>query len=89
MDGLIFSFSYAAKQHVNHQKINRFARFNAKLEDYKDDIKSKEKDLQSIEEVCEEIELFDDDEKIPYLVEAFIYQNVEKAQSCLADAKKI
>nr|CAH7753746.1 unnamed protein product [Callosobruchus chinensis] len=73
----------------DQQKINRFARFNAKLEDYKDDIKSKENDLQSIEEACEEIELFDDDEQIPYLVgEAFIYQNVEKTQSCLADAKK-
>ncbi|XP_019866245.1 probable prefoldin subunit 4 [Aethina tumida] len=73
----------------DQQKINRFARLNAKLEDLKGDVKVKENDLQSIEDACEEIELFDDEEKIPYLVgEIFIYHDLETAQKCLEEAKK-
>lgn len=38
-------------------------------------------DLKSLEEACDEIALFDDNEQIPYLVgEVFIYQGVEKTQ---------
>ncbi|CAH1173819.1 unnamed protein product [Phaedon cochleariae] len=73
----------------DQQKINRFARLNAKLEDFKDEIKVKENDLKSLEDACDEIALFDDEEQVPYLVgEVFIYQNVEKTQKCLDDAKK-
>ncbi|CAH1962967.1 unnamed protein product [Acanthoscelides obtectus] len=90
--GLKPPFNSDSDVHITYedqQKINRFARLNAKLEDYKDEIKSRENDLQSIEEASEEIELFDDDEQIPYLVgEVFIYQNVENTQSSLAEAKK-
>lgn len=72
---------------------------NAKLEDLKEEIKSKEvknvlcliqnipelysfqNDFKSLEEACDEIALFDDEELIPYLVgEVFIYQDVEKTQ---------
>lgn len=73
---------------------------NAKLEDLKEEIKTKEvndvpyftnfnssfvmlfqNDFKSLEEACDEIALFDEDELIPYLVgEVFIYQGVEKAQ---------
>ncbi|KAJ8919676.1 hypothetical protein NQ315_006204 [Exocentrus adspersus] len=52
----------------DQQKINRFARLNAKLDDYKEEIKVKENDLKSLEEACDEIDLFDEDEQIPYLV---------------------
>ncbi|KAJ8943789.1 hypothetical protein NQ318_012434 [Aromia moschata] len=73
----------------DQQKINRFARLNAKLEDYKEEVKIKENDLKSLEDACDEIELFDEDEQIPYLVgEVFIYQNTEKTQECLEEAKK-
>ncbi|XP_056633093.1 probable prefoldin subunit 4 [Diorhabda sublineata] len=72
----------------DQQKINRFARLNAKLEDFKDEIKTKENDLKNIEDACDEIALFDDDEQIPYLVgEVFIFQNVEKTQKCLEETK--
>lgn len=38
-------------------------------------------DLKNLEDACDEIALFDDDEQIPYLVgEVFIYQNLEKTQ---------
>ncbi|CAG9858274.1 unnamed protein product [Phyllotreta striolata] len=72
----------------DQQKINKFARLNAKLEDYKDQIKFKENDLMNIEDACNEIELMDSDEQIPYLVgEVFIYQNVEKTEKCLDETK--
>lgn len=38
-------------------------------------------DLKSLEEACDEIALFDEDEQIPYLVgEVFIYQNTETTE---------
>ncbi|XP_030768091.1 probable prefoldin subunit 4 [Sitophilus oryzae] len=73
----------------DQQKINIFARLNAKLEDIKDDVKIKENDLKSLEDACDEIALFDDDEQIPYLVgEVFIYQDLETTQKCLEEAKE-
>ncbi|CAH1100647.1 unnamed protein product [Psylliodes chrysocephalus] len=72
----------------DQQMINRFARLNAKLDDCKDEIKLKENDLKSIEDACDEIALFDEDEQIPYEVgDVFIYQNVEKTKKCLEDTK--
>ncbi|GJQ76981.1 hypothetical protein Trydic_g15177 [Trypoxylus dichotomus] len=73
----------------DQQRINKFARLNAKWEDLKEEIKSKENDLKNLEDACDEIALFDDDEKIPYLVgEVFIYQNKETTDQCLEEAKK-
>ncbi|KAL3285380.1 hypothetical protein HHI36_019486 [Cryptolaemus montrouzieri] len=73
----------------DQQKINKFARLHAKLKDLKDELKVKENDLKSLEEACDEISLFDDEEKIPYLVgEVFIYQDTTKTQECLEEAKK-
>jgi prefoldin subunit 4 len=73
----------------DQQKINKFARLNAKLEDLKEEVKVKENDLKSLEEACDEIALFDEDEKIPYLVgEVFIFQDIDTTQKCLDEAKK-
>ncbi|RZC41403.1 Prefoldin 2 domain containing protein [Asbolus verrucosus] len=73
----------------DQQKINKFARLNAKLEDLKEEVKVKENDLKSLEEACDEIALFDEEEKIPYLVgEVFIFQDTETTQKCLDEAKK-
>ncbi|KAI4469924.1 prefoldin subunit 4 [Holotrichia oblita] len=73
----------------DQQKINKFARLNAKWEDLKEETKNKENDLKNLEEACDEIALLDDDEKIPYLVgEVFIYQNKDTTEQCLEDAKK-
>ncbi|XP_068918438.1 probable prefoldin subunit 4 [Tenebrio molitor] len=73
----------------DQQKINKFARLNAKLEDLKEEVKVKENDLKSLEEACDEIALFDEDEKIPYLVgEVFIFQDIDTTQKCLDEAKR-
>ncbi|XP_065162648.1 probable prefoldin subunit 4 [Atheta coriaria] len=73
----------------DQQKINKFARLNAKLEDIKEELKIKENDMKNFEEASEEIELLDDEENIPYLVgEVFVYQNLEKTKACLEEDKK-
>ncbi|KAK2577165.1 hypothetical protein KPH14_003322 [Odynerus spinipes] len=73
----------------DQQKINRFARQNAKLEDYKEELKLKQNELKNLEDACDELTLMDDDVKIPYYIgEVFVYQDIEKTQSCLEEAKK-
>ncbi|XP_045463657.1 probable prefoldin subunit 4 [Harmonia axyridis] len=73
----------------DQQKINQFARLHAKMKELKDDLVVKENDLKSLEEACDEIALFDDDEKIPYLVgEVFISRDATTTQECLEEAKK-
>ncbi|KAL7301862.1 hypothetical protein TKK_0005467 [Trichogramma kaykai] len=73
----------------DQQKINRFARLNAKLEDYKDELRLAQNDLQNINDAVSEIELFDDDVQIPYhLGEVFVHENLDQTQVYLEDAKK-
>lgn len=73
----------------DQQKINKFANYNAKLEDIKEDIKSKQNKLKNLEEAVEEIELFDDDTQIPFLIgEVFISHDLPKTQSLLATTKE-
>ncbi|XP_046752834.1 probable prefoldin subunit 4 [Diprion similis] len=72
----------------DQQKINKFARHNAKLEDYKDELKSKQNDIKNFEDACDELSLLDDDVKIPYLIgEVFVDQDFEKTQKSLEEAK--
>ncbi|XP_054285573.1 probable prefoldin subunit 4 [Macrosteles quadrilineatus] len=72
----------------DQQKINKFARHNAKLEDFKDELKQKQNELKNLEEAADEIELLPDD-KIPFLVgEIFVFQDQEKTQKCLEEAKQ-
>jgi len=72
----------------DQMRINQFANHVAKIEDLKEDLKIKKNDLTNIEEAIEEIELVDD-EQIQFLIgEVFIYNNVEKTQSLLKEAKK-
>lgn len=62
----------------DQQKINKFARLNAKVDDFKDELKIKQNDVKNLEDASEELSLADDSEKIPYLVgEVFICQNLE------------
>lgn len=73
----------------DQQKINRFARQNAKMEDYKEELKFKQNELKNLEDACDELTLMDDDVKISYYIgEVFIYQDIEKTQNCLENAKE-
>lgn len=70
-------------------KINKFAKYNANLEDLKDELQIKKNDLKNLEEAVDEIELFDEDEQIPFVVgEVFISHNLPKTQELLAAAKE-
>ncbi|XP_072947394.1 probable prefoldin subunit 4 [Epargyreus clarus] len=72
----------------DQQKINKFARLNAKVDDIKDELKVKQNDMKNLEEAVEELGLADDTEKIPYLVgEVFICQTLEDTLKSLEDTK--
>ncbi|XP_053606162.1 probable prefoldin subunit 4 [Plodia interpunctella] len=73
----------------DQQKINKFARLNAKVDDFKDELKVKQNDMKNLEEAVDELELVDDDcVKIPYLVgEVFICQSLEDTMKSLEEAK--
>ncbi|XP_071450858.1 prefoldin subunit 4-like [Hetaerina americana] len=85
------SFQPDSDVHITYedqQKINRFARHNAKLEYLKEELKAKQNELKNLEDACEELELMDDDEKIAYLVgEVFVYQDLESTKNTLEEAK--
>ena len=56
----------------DQQKINKFARLNNRLEDLKEDLKSKKNELQTLEDAGTDLMMLeDDDEKVHSLV-AFI-----------------
>ena len=56
----------------DQQKINKFARLNNRLEDLKEDLKSKKNELQTLEDAGTDLMMLeDDDEKVRSLV-AFI-----------------
>ncbi|KAL6261765.1 prefoldin subunit 4 [Pogonomyrmex barbatus] len=70
------------------QKINKFARQNAKLEDYKEELRVKQNELKNLEDASDELALMDDDVKIPYYIgEVFVYHCLEKTQNSLEEAK--
>ncbi|CAH2091225.1 unnamed protein product [Euphydryas editha] len=73
----------------DQQKINKFARLNAKVDDIKDELKVKQNDMKNLEEAVEELSLADESDKIPYLVgEVFICQSLEETLQSLEENKK-
>ncbi|XP_026480815.1 probable prefoldin subunit 4 [Ctenocephalides felis] len=72
----------------DQQKINKFARHNARLEDFKDELNIKINELKNLDEACEELILMSDDANVPFLVgEVFICRNLEETQKQLEEAK--
>lgn len=70
-------------------KINKFAKYNANLEDLKDELQIKQNDLKNLEEAADEIELFDEDEEIPFVVgEVFISHSLAQTQELLQASKQ-
>nr|XP_020032380.1 prefoldin subunit 4 isoform X2 [Castor canadensis] len=82
----------AAAEDVNvtfedQQKINKFARNTSRITELKEEI---EKQLQNLEDACDDILLADDDcLMIPYQIgDVFISHSQEETQEMLEDAKK-
>ncbi|XP_046635405.1 prefoldin subunit 4-like [Daphnia pulicaria] len=73
----------------DQQKINRFARHNAKWEELRDDLKNKKGDLQNLEDASDDLLLVDDESAlIPFVVgEVFVHFNMEEAKEKLEEAK--
>ncbi|CAL7936341.1 unnamed protein product [Xylocopa violacea] len=73
----------------DQQKINKFARQNAKMDDLKEELKIKQNELKNLEDASDEIVLLDEDAKIPYHIgEVFIYEDLEKTQCYLDEIKE-
>ncbi|XP_035791143.1 probable prefoldin subunit 4 [Anopheles albimanus] len=72
----------------DQKKINKFANYNAKVEDLKEELKIKQNELKNLEEAGDEIDLLDDDVQIPFLIgEVFISHDQSKTLELLAEAK--
>lgn len=73
----------------DQQKINQFARLNNRLEDLNDDVKSKKKEIQTLEDASTEMMmLVDDAEKIPYQIgEVFVQMTQDEVQEQLDKTK--
>nr|CAG4635201.1 EOG090X0JBP [Alona affinis] len=73
----------------DQQKINRFARHNAKWEELKDDLKSKQGDLQNLEDASDDLLMVEDESlPIPFVVgEVFVHLSVDEAKEKLEEAK--
>ncbi|XP_058123850.1 probable prefoldin subunit 4 [Anopheles ziemanni] len=78
--------------HITYEdqmKINKFANYNAKVEDLKEELKIKQNEMKNLEEACDEIELLDDDVQIPFLCgEVFMSHDQTKTLELLAEAKE-
>ncbi|KAI8126272.1 putative prefoldin subunit 4 [Lucilia cuprina] len=73
----------------DQQKINRFAKHNARMDDLKVELDMKKNDLKSVEEALDEIELFDEEEDIPFLIgEVFLSHKLSRTQELLQEAKE-
>ncbi|OJD20569.1 hypothetical protein ACJ73_08095, partial [Blastomyces percursus] len=68
----------------DQEKINRFSRLHQRETMLEDQLKAKHKDKEDLEEVSMELELADEDEKIPYKIgDSFISLPLSEAQSLL------
>ncbi|XP_007944993.1 LOW QUALITY PROTEIN: prefoldin subunit 4-like [Orycteropus afer afer] len=74
----------------DQQKINNFARNMSRITELKEEIEVKKKQLQNLEDACDDIMLADDDcLMIPYQVsDVFISHLQEETQEMLEEAKK-
>ncbi|EEH08527.1 prefoldin subunit [Histoplasma capsulatum G186AR] len=71
----------------DQEKINRFSRLHQRETMLEEQLKTKHKDKEDLEEVSMELELADEDEKIPYKIgDSFISLPLSEAQSLLTAA---
>merc|ERR1711963_187430 len=72
----------------DQQKINKFARHNAKLQDIKEELKTKQKELENLQDAEEELLMLDDEEAIPYQIgELFVNTSTDESSGLIEKAK--
>uniref|UniRef100_A0A182N9A1 Prefoldin subunit 4 n=1 Tax=Anopheles dirus TaxID=7168 RepID=A0A182N9A1_9DIPT len=78
--------------HITYEdqmKINKFANYNAKVEDLKEELRIKQNELKNLEEASDEIELLDEDVKIPCLMgDVFLSFDQTRTLELLAETKE-
>ncbi|ESO87646.1 hypothetical protein LOTGIDRAFT_219822 [Lottia gigantea] len=73
----------------DQQKINKFARHNARLQDIKDELAEKRKEVQNLEDAADELLMVDDSDFVPYQIgEVFVSSSVTDATSLLERGKE-
>ncbi|KAM4622224.1 prefoldin subunit 4 [Discoglossus pictus] len=73
----------------DQQKINIFARNTSRMTELKDEIEVKKKQLQNLEDACDDIMMLDDALLVPYQIgDVFISHSQEDTQEMLEAAKK-
>lgn len=74
----------------DQQKINNFARNTSRIAELKEEIEDKKKQLQNLEDACDDILMLGDDVLlIPYQIgDVFISHPQEETQEMLEEAKK-
>ncbi|NXO83049.1 PFD4 protein, partial [Sitta europaea] len=86
----------AAAEDVNvtfedQQNINKFARNTSRITELKEEIEVKKKQLQNLEDACDDLTLLDDADSqlIPYQIgDVFISHSLEETQEMLEEAKR-
>nr|XP_006129467.1 prefoldin subunit 4 [Pelodiscus sinensis] len=75
----------------DQQKINKFARNTSRITELKEEIEVKKKQLQNLEDACDDIMMLDGDDSllIPYQIgDVFISHSQDETQEMLEEAKK-
>ncbi|KAF2461946.1 prefoldin subunit 4 [Lineolata rhizophorae] len=73
----------------DQDKINRFSRLHSRLANLEDELKAKQKDKEDVEEVSNELELVDEDDKVPYKMgDAFLHLPVPEVMELLASSNE-
>merc|ERR1711894_612300 len=75
----------------DQQKINKFARHNARLQDLKDELDNRKKELQNFEDAENELLMREDEsDLVPYRIgEVFVSLKTEEANEYLEKAKEL
>ncbi|KAL4940379.1 hypothetical protein BDV06DRAFT_196812 [Aspergillus oleicola] len=71
----------------DQEKINRFSRLHQRETVLQENLKTKQKDKEDLEEISTELELADEDELVPYKIgDSFVHLPLEEAQGMLASS---
>ncbi|GIZ46163.1 hypothetical protein CKM354_000930100 [Cercospora kikuchii] len=71
----------------DQDKINRFSRLHSREKGLEEELKVKQKDKEDLEEISGELELADEDEKVPYKIgDSFFNLPVSEVQELLSTA---
>ena len=72
----------------DQQYINQFARNNAKLQEVKDEIEAKKKELQNLDDASDELLMLDEEDPIPFFIgEVFMVYPHDETNTMLEETK--